>query len=196
MQLADQLEEVIMRFPANNVAFTLVELILVMALLTIVMAVAAPSLARFFRGRDIETEAGRFVALTRYGQSQAVSLGKPMVLWVDPQEGSYGLDEQGTSPANRVRVGNDRNGTQRGVSDGSGRYFELREHSSIEIGRDERLTNGLASIRFTPDGAIDENSVQQVLIRDEEDSAIPILQSRNRLYYEMGQRTNMGNARR
>jgi prepilin-type N-terminal cleavage/methylation domain-containing protein len=178
----------------HNLAFTLVELILVMALLTIVMAVAAPSLSKFFRGRDIETEAGRFVALTRYGQSQAVSLGKPMVLWVDPQEGSYGLDEQGTSPANRV--GASRNGTQSGVSDGSGRYFELREHSSIEVGRTDPLTNGLASIRFTPDGAIDENSVKAVFIRDDENGAIPIQQSRNRLYYEVGERTNMANARR
>ena len=183
-----------MRSPANNVAFTLVELILVMALLTIVMAVAAPSLSKFFRSRDIETEAGRFVALTRYGQSQAVSLGKPMVLWVDPQEGSYGLDEQGTSPANRV--GTSRNKTQAGVSDGSGRYFELREHSSIEVSRTDQLTNGLASMRFTPDGAIDETSVRQVFIRDDEDSAIPIQQSRNRLYYEIGPRTNMDNARR
>lgn len=183
-----------MRLAAHNLAFTLVELILVMALLTIVMAVAAPSLSRFFRSRDIETEAGRFLALTRYGQSQAVSLGKPMVLWVDPKEGCYGLDEQGTTPANRV--GGNRNGTQAGVSDGTGRYFELREHSSIEVESTQPLTNGLASIRFTPDGAIDEDSVREVFIRDDEDGAIPILQSRNRLYYEIGERTNMGNAKR
>lgn len=184
-----------MRPLANNLAFTLVELILVMALLTIVMAVAAPSLARFFRGREIDTEAGRFVALTRYGQSQAVSLGKPMVLWMDPKEGSYGLDEQGTTPANRV--GGNRSGNQSGVNDGTGRYFELREHSSIEVGSAERqtMTNGLATIRFTPDGAIDENSVQQVLICDDDNGAIPIAPSRNRLYYEIGQRTNLGNAK-
>jgi prepilin-type N-terminal cleavage/methylation domain-containing protein len=183
-----------MRFPAHNAAFTLVELILVMALLTIVMAVAAPSLARFFRGRDIETEAGRFAALTRYGQSQASSLGRPMVLWVDPQEGCYGLDEEGVTPTRRI--GDRGNADRSVVSDGTGRYFELRDHSSIEVGPAERLTNGLASIRFTPDGAIDENSVRQVFIRDEEDAAIPIQQSRNRLYYEVGQRTNMLNARR
>ena len=187
-----------MRFPAHNLAFTLVELILVMALLTIVMAVAAPSLARFFRGRDIETEAGRFVALTRYGQSQAVSLGRPMLLWVDPKEGSYGLDEQGTAPANRARVAGNRSGNQSGVNDGTGRFFELREHSSIEVDSSGRLslTNGLATIRFTPDGAIDETSVRQFFIRDEDNGAIPIVQSRNRLYYEIGQRTNMAHARR
>ena len=43
--------------------FTLVELILVMSLLLIVLAVAAPSLAPFFKGRGLDSEARRFVTL-------------------------------------------------------------------------------------------------------------------------------------
>src|SRR5689334_18148384 len=53
-------------------AFTLIELILVMALLAIVMAVSAPALSNFMRGRTLDSEARRFVSLTRYGQSRAV----------------------------------------------------------------------------------------------------------------------------
>src|SRR5437899_9787950 len=72
-------------------AFTLIELILVMALLGIVLAVSAPALSNFFRGRTIESEARRFMALTHYAQSRAVSEGIPMSLCIDTRRGIYGL---------------------------------------------------------------------------------------------------------
>src|SRR5207249_2115896 len=56
-------------------AFTLIELILVMALLAIVLAVSAPALSTFFQGRTLDSEVRRFLSLTRYGQSRAVSEG-------------------------------------------------------------------------------------------------------------------------
>src|SRR5688572_19269233 len=75
-------------------AFTLIELILVMALLVIVIGVTFPSLQKFFRGRTLESEGRRFLTLTRYAQSRAVAEGIPMTLWVDPLEGIYGLEAQ------------------------------------------------------------------------------------------------------
>src|SRR6266487_5214425 len=74
--------------------FTLIELILVMAMLAIVISVALPSLKGFFRGRNLDSEARRFLSLTRYGQSRAVSEGVPMVLWIDTRRGAYGLQQQ------------------------------------------------------------------------------------------------------
>src|SRR4030095_5231078 len=74
--------------------FTLSELVLVMAMLGIVLAVAFPSLTHFFRGRNLDSEARRFLSLTRYGQSRAVSEGVPMVLWIDTRQKSYGLQAQ------------------------------------------------------------------------------------------------------
>src|SRR5687768_13589517 len=71
--------------------FTLIELIRVMTLLLIVMAVTFPSMQNFFRGRNLDSEARRLLALTRYGQSRAVSEGVPMVLWFDKKDRSYGL---------------------------------------------------------------------------------------------------------
>ena len=79
---------------SNASAFTLVELMLVMATLLIVVAVAFPSLKNFFRGRNLDAEAHRLLALTRYGQSRAVSEGVPMVLWIDAENGRYGLQTQ------------------------------------------------------------------------------------------------------
>src|SRR2546428_13536645 len=75
-------------------AFTLIELILVMAMLAIVISVALPSLKGFFRGRSLDSEARRFLSLTRYGQSRAVSEGVPMELWIDTRRGAYGLQQQ------------------------------------------------------------------------------------------------------
>ena len=76
--------------------FTLLELMLVLALLSVVIAVQAPTLARFFRGRNLDAEAQRFLALTRYGQNRAVAEGVPMVLWMDAEAGQYGLEAEAT----------------------------------------------------------------------------------------------------
>src|SRR6185295_17984721 len=53
--------------------FTLIELILVMAILTIAVSITAPALSNFFHGRTLDSEARRMLALTRQGQSRAVS---------------------------------------------------------------------------------------------------------------------------
>src|SRR6185295_5365670 len=70
-------------------AFTLVELLLVMTVMVMVFALAMPTVANFFRGRTLDSEARRLLALTRSGQSRAVYEGVPMRLWVDAQQGSY-----------------------------------------------------------------------------------------------------------
>src|ERR1035441_3262771 len=74
--------------------FTLIELILVMALLTVVISLTAPRLSRFFHGRTLDSEARRLLALTRSGQSRAVSEGIPMDLWVDTEQGRFGLEAE------------------------------------------------------------------------------------------------------
>src|SRR5690242_5350282 len=75
-------------------AFTLVELVLVMAVVVIAIAITAPKLANFFRGRTLDSEARRLLALTHAGQSRAVSEGIPMRLWLDTEQGTYGLQEE------------------------------------------------------------------------------------------------------
>ena len=64
------------------------------ALLTVVISLTAPKLSRFFHGRTLDSEARRLLALTRSGQSRAVSEGTPMDLWVDTQQGSFGLEAE------------------------------------------------------------------------------------------------------
>src|SRR5438876_2132451 len=75
-------------------AFTLIELILVMTILTIGISITAPRLANFFQGRALDSEARRLLSLTRQGQSRAVAEGLPMELWIDSSKGAYGLEAE------------------------------------------------------------------------------------------------------
>src|SRR5688500_9860978 len=76
----------------TGAGFTLIELVLVMAILIVVMSMSGSSLTSFFKGRALDAEANRFVALTRHAQNRAVSEGLPMSLWVNSQKGNYGLE--------------------------------------------------------------------------------------------------------
>ena len=160
--------------------FTLIELILVMGMLMIVLAVAFPSLKNFFRGRDLDSEARRFLSLTRYGQSRAISEGVPMMLWIDSRQGIYGLE------------------TQTGYTDADGKAmeFELDDELTVEIPTSAATRTALSqhavaglgnvpAIRFQPDGFISETSPESVVIRQGPDEAIWISQSANRLNYEI-----------
>src|SRR5262245_60257146 len=73
-------------------AFTLIELILVMAILTIAVSITAPALANFFHGRVLDSEARRLLAATRAAQSRAISEGVPVSLWFDSSQNEYGIE--------------------------------------------------------------------------------------------------------
>ena len=172
-------------------AFTLIELVLVMTMLLIVFSVALPSLKGFFRGRTLDSEARRFLSLTRYGQSRAVSDGVPMVLWIDTRRGAYGLQQQA------------------GYTDGDSNTvrFVLSEDTRVEVqmpavlmsaSQLNQIVPGVGNvpmIRFTPDGFIGENSPGRILFRHGQDDAIAVAETTNRLRYEM-QANYSRNARR
>ena len=159
-------------------AFTLIELILVMAMLLTVIAIAAPTLSHFFHGRVLDSEARRFLSLTRYAQSRAVSEGVPMSLWIDTQEGTYGLQ----SEVNYVDT------DPRAVG------FEISKDLTIEIAAPQNANGtsvapqvqaGVTSIRFSPDGFLSDASPAAVVFRQGDQDLAVISQSRNRLNYEI-----------
>ena len=80
--------------PPRNTPFSLLELIVVMVLLTSAMALLAPSLGGFFRGRRLDDEARRLWALTRYAQELAITSAVPVAVWVDAVKGRYGLEAE------------------------------------------------------------------------------------------------------
>ena len=171
-------------------AFTLIELILVMAMLLVVLSVSGPSLSRFFHGRTLDSEARRFLSLTRYGQSRAVSEGVPMVLWIDAKQGTYGLQQEAgytdlDTKAVDYEVGKD---LRLEVAD-------VVVQSSGQFGQAQSAGRNVPGIRFLPDGFVGESSLQTVWIHEGSLDSVAITQSRNRLNYEIS--TNLlQNARR
>jgi len=172
---------------ARQSGFTLVELIIVMTLLVIVISVAAPSLAGFFRGRAVEGEARRMLSLARLGQSRAASEGVPMILWVDTKERKYGLEE-------------DSSFTQ---DDPKAIEHSIDSNVTVEIGVNETVQTALTAstlfgslqsssqhatlpqIRFSPDGSIDETSRENFQLLDRDGGSLWLTISSNRMNYEI-----------
>ena len=134
--------------------FTLVELILVMALLIIAISLVAPRLEQFFDSRTMDSEVNRFIALTRYAQSRAVSEGLPMVVWVDPKTGTYGLQQES------------------GYKDADGKALNYTVGNGLKINVGKLGAKASASVKragfhFSPDGnVITGTSVSGVSIQE------------------------------
>ena len=170
-------------------AFTLIELMLVMAMLVIVIAVTFPSLQKFFHGRTLESEGRRFLTLTRYAQSRAAAEGIPMTLWIDPLQGSYGLEAQkgfldGDDKAVEYDVEEklDIEVTQTGLS-----RAQLTQEQQLRRRTIDSSRNAHTEIRFAPDGSIDVMSPQSVRIKEtsDENRAVWVVLAENRNGYEV-----------
>jgi type II secretion system protein H len=166
---------------SSNDAFTILELILVMCVLAVAMTIVLPSLKGFFRGRNLESEGQRFLALTRVGQSRAISQGVPMILWMDPQQRAYGL---------QVQAGY-------GANDSKPEQFVLDESLQLQpqlapvglmtqsnLWTQVRKASIRPEIRFLPDGSISESSPNKVLITQDRDTLV-VAETTNHLRYEI-----------
>ncbi len=152
-------------------AFTLIELILVMGVLAVLVGIVVPVMSGFFRGQDIAQEGKRFIALTQYAQSQAISTGIPQTLWVDAQQRAYGVREA------------------------YGYSVETNESKVYWLGKDLLLEldatavpNGVSSdigIYFQPDGLISEGSITNLVIEHPEHERLYIALGTNGLGFEI-----------
>ena len=184
--------------------FTLIELILVMTILTTVIGVAAPSLARFFRGRTLDSEAKRLLALTRHGQNRAVSEGVPIELWLDATQRTFGL-ETATSydhldaqtlnftldtdiqievinidPESATYTANSPNRSRTANSRSSGNLLNRASQPPVLSKHPS-----LPTIRFLPDGSIDDSSPQLLHLTDRDSASLWLALARNRVSYEI-----------
>ncbi len=138
-------------------AFSLVELLLVMAILTILMAVIAPALSHSLRGRKLEDEASRFIALTEYARDEAISQGAPMIIWINGATQSYGLDPKNS-------------------------YSDTTVHKKFDAGQDVTFDVAVQSAdnttvaEFGPDGLPTPSSAPSVRLHDRSGAAIVIVQ--------------------
>jgi Tfp pilus assembly protein FimT len=161
----------------------LIELIFVLVILAITAVFAAASMGRFFRGRVLNFEARRLLSLTHYGQSRAVSEGVPVILWINPEDSTYGLSVQSTfqdSEGDRhaVKYTADPSLT---LETPAGAAAALSEQDDERLG----VTEGLAFIRFNPDGFPDESSVTKITIQQGAESGLELVPTPNRLGYQI-----------
>ena len=183
--------------PAHVKGFTLIELILVMTILTIAVSITAPALANFFRGRSLDSEARRLLALTHQGQSRAVSEGLPMDLWVDTKQGKFGLVAEPSfepqdpkaidfdiDPGIKIEVITDHNPNLdlgAGISTTPAQNTMPTQNTTAV----RSVHPELPKIRFLPNGTISEASPQKLCLTDRDGKSIWLCQTRNRLSYEI-----------
>jgi type II secretion system protein H len=151
-------------------AFTLVELILVMALLCVILGLAAPSLSRSIHQRDLTQEATRVLAATEYARDEAVSLGVPMEVWIDAGAGKYGV---------KAMPGNEDAGARsKDFTLTEGVHFDAQKGSADAAGQTDVA-------EFTPDGTLDPSSATSLRLVDRTESAIDIAQTTDAWGYEI-----------
>ncbi len=172
-------------------AFTLIELILVMAVLTIAVCISAPALSHFFRGRSLDSQARMLLALTRHGQSRAVSEGLPIELWVDAPKAELGMEAEPSyeqADAKAMDFTLQSNVQIEVVNTGAKPASALGlapTAGSISTPKIMSRHAGLPRIRFMPDGTLDENSPQVLRLSSNDGDSLWIAQSRSRLNYEI-----------
>ena len=117
--------------------FTLIELVLVMMIVCITLAMAAPSLRGWSKGSHLRDEADAFVAMTRLARTESVTTSKPYRLMIDSAAGGYQL---------MVQEGEE----FVALDSGFGRLFELPDGYRIELRMTQESTDNF--IPFYPTG--------------------------------------------
>lgn len=130
-------------------AFTLLELVAVMLLVCTVLAMAAPSLSGFARGRRTADAAGNILALTNLARTRAVTEARLYRLNIDTDDASYYLTAQ-------------QEGAFVAMKEEHGRIFYLPDDVSVALDLpDGNVDEGRVSfVQFYPDGRSDEASIE------------------------------------
>ena len=151
-------------------AFTLVELVLVMALLCVILGIAAPSLSNSFHQRNLKQEATRLLAVTEYARDEAISQGVPMVVWIDPAAGYFGA---------RAKTGYESSGARP-------KQFKLMDGLHFETAKNAAPTTGTnAAVEYEPDGTLDASSQLFFDLADQSNSSIEVARTTDATGYEI-----------
>jgi len=159
--------------PPRPGAFTLIELILVMALLVVAVSIVTPRVSDFIRGRALDNEGRRLAAVAHAAQSRAISEGMPIMLWVDEKQGRYGIEEE--TPG--------KNG------DAEAQNFAADENVQLGVGsagvRTRVTFKNFPAIRFLADGSVDEGSPTAVQIKDSGGHSLWLVENSNQRSYDV-----------
>ncbi len=166
--------------PLRSRGFTLIELILVMALLVIGVSFITPQLGGFFRGRTMQSEARQIISMTHQAQSRAVSGGVPVILWFDKDKNTYGYEEE---PGYTDK-------------DPKAEEYPVNENLKLEIPEDDNAIAqpsvesdnphmNLPHITFLPDGTVADGSPRTIKLVDNNGPTLSVTQAKDRNQYEV-----------
>lgn len=151
-------------------AFTLIELIVVMALLATFLALSAPSLSRSFKARGLEQEATQLLAITEYARDEAISQGVPMTVWITPDTGDYGVSIKENFPGDKSR--------EKSISLNSDFRFDPVDATTDSNGH-------IIAAELEPDGTLAPESLAALRIVNRSEEGISVSQTADGLGYEI-----------
>lgn len=156
--------------PLASTAFTLVELILVMAILATILAFSAPLLSRSFKQRGLEEDAMQLLALTEYARDEAVSQGVPMMVWINPQTGSFGVQAKDGYEGDAGRE----------------KTYQLKPDHRFDLSEAPTDRAGMVDAAdFDPSGMLAEESLAEMSIVDRSNNAVSVAQTDDGTTYEI-----------
>jgi type II secretion system protein H len=173
--------------PRRPYAFTLIELILVMTIMVVIISLVMPNLKGFFRGRNLDNEALRFVALTRFAQSRAINEGLPVEIWVNPRIGAYGeeaLSGYTETETQAKRLQYQLDSTLQITLTPPSQAVPVHSNYWSQT-KAQALVGGVYHIRFQPDGFISDASPRDVYLRQGRESQIRISEAPTHLEYDI-----------
>ena len=152
----------------RRAGFTLIELVLVLAILAMMAAFIAPALAKSSRQRAMDQEALRLLAIVDFARNEAVSQGVAMAVYIDTTTQTFGME-----PASE--------------SSGLDVHKEFKLHPDLRFERVEggssKKTGRVAT--FTPEGVMDTGSFDSATIADKTGGSITITRDSNSWGYEI-----------
>jgi type II secretion system protein H len=152
-------------------AFTLVELILVMLLVAVITALSAPTLARSLRERNLDQETARLLALTEYARDEARSQGIPMIVWINSETGSFGMEakEGYTGESSRNRS------------------FRLNADLRVAVVASAGVSSGRTptAAEFAPDGSMEPTSAESIRMTDRFQNTLTLARTSDGWGYEI-----------
>ena len=167
-------------------AFTLVELILVMALLVVFMGLVVPDVSRSLRQRNLEQEAARLLALTEYGRDEAASQGVPMDVWIDRDQQRFGVEPKAGYIGSVARAKTFQLNADMHFDPLSGGVTARPGTGAGSTApRSQSTHSGIIAAEFAPDGTLDPASVATVRIADRKNTGVSVTQTADSYGYQI-----------
>jgi type II secretory pathway pseudopilin PulG len=152
----------------RRAGFTMVELIIVMGILMVIFALAAPRLSRFMTGRSVNEEGRRLISLTRYARSEAISQGQRVHLWIAPERGEYGIRPEDAARSKTPEA-----------------RFRVADRLGLKLDTNETDEQGEIGIVYWPDGTLDETSPRRIQISEQDGPGLTLTLEENGQDYKV-----------